>query len=110
MAQTDVQINGRYYAVACDDGQEGRVRELAAYIDERVRRLGGSGSEPQLLALAGILLADEIFELKNAAAAAETRRFEREPQPASESDEVIVAAVEHLADRIQGIAARLETS
>jgi cell division protein ZapA len=110
MAQVDVQINGRYYAVACDDGQESRVRELAAYIDERVRQLGGSGSEPQLLALAGIMLADEIFELKNVAAAAEKRRPRREPDSLSGGDEVVVAAVEHLAERIQGIAARLETS
>ena len=106
MAQVDVQINGRYYAVACDDGQESRVRELAAYIDDRVRQLGGSGSEPQLLALAGIMLADEIFELKNAAA----NRSGREPDGSSGSDELMVAAVEHLADRIQGIAARLEAS
>ena len=109
MAQVDVQINGRYYAVACDDGQESRVRELAAYIDERVRQLGGSGSEPQLLALAGIMLADEIFELKNAAAA-DKRRPRRESDAPSGNDEIVVAAVEHLAERIQGIAARLEAS
>ena len=110
MAQVDVQINGRYYAVACDDGQEARVRELAAYIDERARGLGGSGSEPQLLALASIILADEIFELKSAAAAAETRRRSVTAGRSAQEDEVIVAAVEHLAERIQGIAARLEAS
>jgi cell division protein ZapA len=110
MAQVDVQINGRYYAVACDDGQESRVRELAGYIDERVRRLGASGSEPQLLALAGIILADEIFELKNAAATAEARPAELASQTVNESDELVIAAVDHLAERIEGIAARLQAS
>ena len=33
MATVDVTVNGRHHLVQCGDGEEGRVRRLAAYID-----------------------------------------------------------------------------
>ena len=41
MPKVDISINGRLYPVACDDGQEGRVRDLANMLDQRVRALAG---------------------------------------------------------------------
>lgn len=103
MANVDISINGRIYAVACDEGQEARVRELAQTIDSRVRQLAGQGpgvviGETHLLVLAGLMLADELTEAKAALAG----------QGQDEDQDLLVAAVDHLTDRIEVIAARLD--
>jgi len=107
LAKVDISINGRAYAVACDPGQEDRVRELAGMIDSRVRQLTngapvGSFGETQILVLASLMLADELSEAKGPQKAA--------PAPASRDsgdEELLVAAVEHLTERISVIADRL---
>jgi cell division protein ZapA len=108
VANVDISINGRIFAVACDEGQQDRVRELASMIDARVRLLGsqspvGTVGETHLLVLAGLMLADELTE----ATAAGGGRKADEPA-AGEDQELLVAAVDHLTDRIEVIAARLE--
>ncbi len=112
MPKVDININGRLYAVACDEGQEGRVRELAGIVDSRVRQLTGPGpvggvGETQILVLAGLMLADELSETK---AALETQP-KPEPAPAPtldpEEEDLLIAAVDHLTDRIGVIADRL---
>ena len=115
MPKVDVSINGRLYAVACDDGQENRVRELAGMVDSRVKQLTGPGpvggvGETQILVLAGLMLADELSETK---AALETKpKPAPEPVPAEpeldpEEEDLLIAAVDHLTDRIGVIADRL---
>ena len=42
MAQVDVTINDRSYKIACDDGQEEHLTQLAAYVDGRVQELVSS--------------------------------------------------------------------
>ena len=37
MAQVTVEVNGRPYAVGCEDGQEARLLELARIFDRQVR-------------------------------------------------------------------------
>ena len=36
MAELKIKIRGRNYAIACDDGQEKRVADLAAYVEEKI--------------------------------------------------------------------------
>jgi cell division protein ZapA len=108
MAQVNVAIHGKVYGIACDDGQERRVQELAGYVDMRLREIAGAGAatnESHLLVLTALVLADEIFDTKANMAApvyAEDDRF-------SEEDErVIVDAINHLAARIDSVAERLQ--
>jgi cell division protein ZapA len=111
--KVEININGRLYAVACDEGQENRVRELAGMVDSRVRQLTGSGpvavGEAHLLVLAGLMLADELSEtsakvLNGNGAAAQTTPAQ---SASGHDEEVLVAAVDHLTDRIAVIAERL---
>ena len=55
MPQVSITINGRSYPVACDEGEEDRIRELARVIDSKVagfaRQVGQAG-EARLLVLA----------------------------------------------------------
>lgn len=106
MAQIEIDINGRTFKVGCEDGQEPRLRELAAYVDAKVRglvRQVGTGSDLHLMVLASLLLADEVFDLMEASNHADPGDgggTVLESETASE--------VEALAHRIEGIAAGLE--
>jgi cell division protein ZapA len=105
MPQVTVTINGRAYPVACDEGEEDRIRELARIIDGKVasfaRQVGQAG-EGRLLVLAALVLADELSEANEAA---------RRPGTQPASDHAAVAgSVSRLAQRIEAVAARLESS
>lgn len=63
MPNINVNINGRNFSVACQEGEESRVKDLANYVDEKSRIISQSGmgiSENQVLMLTCLLLADEI--------------------------------------------------
>lgn len=65
MAQISVVVNGRSYAITCDDGQEEHVLRLTAEIDRRVADLvsgNGQVGQERLLLLVSLLLADELSE------------------------------------------------
>ncbi len=40
VARVDISLGGRHYPIACDDGQEDRVRRIAAYIDKKITTMG----------------------------------------------------------------------
>lgn len=110
MPTVDVLINNRAYTVACDPGEETRVRALAAYVDDQIRTIpAGSASEAQLLALTAILLADQVSDLQNQL---ETER--QKPGTALDGDgaaansEAVRERLGTLAERIEAIAAQLE--
>lgn len=110
MAEVNVFINGRSYGIACDDGQEQRVLDLSRYVDSRVKEIAKAGAattEGHLLVLASILLADEIFDLKDGMVA--VQRESKTGARLSEQDEGdIVAIIDQLAARIDAIAGGLQ--
>ena len=108
MAEVTVSIRGRNYGITCDDGQEGRVRELGAYVDEKIKAMAGAGaasSDAQLLVLTSILLADEVFEARDNQGDASTAAANSHP---SEVDEQVLQTVENLASRVNTISERLQ--
>ncbi len=109
MPTVDVLINNRPYTVACDEGEQPRVRTLAAYVDDHLRHFAGSSaSEAHLLALTSIMLADQISDLR-----AQLESGGAVP-PGAHNGAVdvdlapVTAALETLAGRIESIADRLE--
>jgi cell division protein ZapA len=63
MAQVTVTINGKNYTLACDDGEEEHLRELAHEVDRRVAQLKadiGHADETRLLLMAGLVIADDL--------------------------------------------------
>jgi cell division protein ZapA len=110
MAQVNLTVNGRPFAVTCDDGQEARIRRLGEYVDakvaEFVRSIGQVG-EARLLLLAALVIADELAE------ATEALRQERSglhDAAASAAVDAAANGIHGLAQRVEAIAARLETS
>ncbi len=79
MAQIDVTIGGRSYPLACRDGEEAHLTALAAQLQAKADELGqalGTMSEPRLLLMAGILVADELSEVRKAGGHADLSRLE----------------------------------
>lgn len=118
MARVSITVNGYSYDIACADGEEQHILDLAQVVDAKVADLVsaiGQAGEARLLAMAGLLMADELTEVKDqlesARAAAEVA-----PQPAPDAapaqpslDEHRLASVlEALAGRIESIAQRVE--
>lgn len=67
MSQVTITINSREYAVACEDGQEVSIIKLSRILDEKAKLLTQGSqqvNENMLLAMIGLLLADELTELK----------------------------------------------
>jgi len=106
MPQVSITINGRAYPVACNEGEEQRIRDLARTIDSKVasfaRQVGQAG-EARLLVLAALVLADELAEANEA-----LRGLSAQPQGADGA--AVAAGVDRLAARVEAVATRLETS
>ena len=107
MADVSVNINGSPYNIACDDGQEQRVIDLANFVDNRVKGMAGAGmNEKHLLVLASIVMADELFDTRDAAANANRAPLDG-LQITSEDEGQIVNAIDEMAARIEKIAGGL---
>ena len=92
--EVSIQIANRTYELACGDGEEARVQELAAYVDEKVTalRLQMPGTpEFKLMVFAALLLAEESREARGIAKAAENARAS-----ATDSAETLATALEDL--------------
>ena len=105
MATVEVEVNGRPYLLACEDGQESRLRELAAYVDGRLKQVTGggrSGADAHMLVVTALVLADELQEVMSGRGLSVPRSG-----PTPEEAEA-VAAIDAVSKRIEEVAARLE--
>ena len=104
MAEVTLEIGGRPYEVACRDGEEEHLMKLGRLVDARAQDAGramGQMTESRQLLVTALLLADSINEQPANAAA---------PQPVSSADDDEAAeAIERLAERMERLAAMLET-
>ena len=112
MGQVAVTINGHIYQIACDDGQEDHLRELALYVDARVGELVstvGQVGDTRLLVMTSLLLADEVSETKGDLARVREKEYDMDKQ-AEIHEALLASGIEELAARIETIADRLEKS
>jgi cell division protein ZapA len=66
MSQVNVTINGRQFRMACEDGQEAHLTELAQQLDRRIEGLRtkfGEIGDTRLTVMAAITMADELTEM-----------------------------------------------
>ena len=118
MAEVTIYINGRSYDIACDNGQEGRIVDLAAYIDQRLQQISRSGAaynDAHLTVLTSLVLADELFETReqlNAVprtprAAAPVAAPVAAPAVSKEEETAVLKVLEQLTRRIEGVVSRV---
>ncbi len=66
MSHVRVTINGRQFRMACEDGQEGHVTDLARQLDARIESLRakfGEIGDTRLTVMAALTVADELAEM-----------------------------------------------
>lgn len=116
MAQVTVTIDGKQYRMACDEGQEEHLLDLAARFDRYVGHLKTSFGEigdHRLSVMAGIMVMDEFTELQKRVKGLEseiaTLRKTRDDalSKADKNDAALTGALSTLAERMEGLAARL---
>ena len=111
MPQVSINIANRIYELACGAGEEDRVHELAAYVDEKVsalrQRLPPGTPEIKLMVFAAILLAEESREARGMARQAETARASATDNAetlATALEELITSRVDKLSKKVSGAA------
>jgi cell division protein ZapA len=116
MAQVTVTIDGKSYRMACDEGQEEHLADLASRFDQYVGHLKGSFGEigdQRLTVMAGIMVMDELNELQKRMKGMEseiaTLRKTRDEAllKADKNDAALTGALGSVADRLEAIAGRL---
>ncbi|MCA1492432.1 cell division protein ZapA [Sinorhizobium alkalisoli] len=116
MAQVTVTIDGKAYRMACEEGQEDHLSELAARFDRYVGHLRGQFGEIgdlRLTVMAGIMVMDELSEvdrrLNTLEAEVESLKTSRETQVSDQmrNEEAVAAALGEVTAQIHAVVARL---
>ena len=105
MAQVSVTIDGRKFRLACNEGEEPRLSQLAAMVDEKIGELRGAFGEigdQRLVVMAALTFADQLAEAREAAHADRERADGDAARSAA-----LAAALDGLGARIEALAARL---
>lgn len=105
MANIDLEIGGRRFAVSVQPGEERHIELLGRMIDSRVRDANAVGqSEPRMLLYGALMLADELHNLREGEKDPVVQQAEdREAHKAQAR-----AADKALAQRVDAITARIE--
>ncbi|RXV60719.1 cell division protein ZapA [Roseovarius sp. A46] len=112
MPEVTIEIDGRTFEVACQEGEESYLRFAAKLLDEEAAVLSaqvGRVPEARMLLMAGLMLADKTAGLQDrlATAEAELESLRATPKPEPERVEVPVVP-EEVVDTLSEIAARAE--
>ncbi len=98
MAQVAITVNGKEYSLACDDGQEDRIRAAGALLDAGVGELAthmDRVNDLNLVIMASVMLADDLIREQSVRKAA-----------APDLEELAVA-LEYIAAKVESVASRL---
>jgi cell division protein ZapA len=115
MAQVKVTISGKTYRMACDDGEEAHLADLAERLDrsiEHLRQRFGEIGDQRLTVMAAITLADQQAEAERRLAAVEAEVSDSEDARAaiverqSTADAGVATALDAIAERIEALASR----
>ncbi|WP_137123960.1 cell division protein ZapA [Roseomonas sp. HF4] len=111
MAQVTVRVGGYSHPVACQDGQERHLTEMAAEVDRRIGALKAMGmqfGETRMLLLAALQLADETSDLQSEVSALKAGGAVAATPAAPATDPALAARLLRVAEAIENIAATLE--
>ncbi|MGA7385694.1 MAG: cell division protein ZapA [Methylocella sp.] len=108
-------IGGRIYRVACDEGEDIRLGDLAQLVDAKIsalRQRFGEIGDQRLIIMAAITLADEWAEANTRVREleAELARLKAPSTPASDWTEQVAVSLNEAAQRIERVAQDLTDS
>lgn len=119
MAQVNLNVNGRVYRMACEDGEEDHVSELGTRFDSAIDELRGALGEigdQRLMVMAGILMTDRLDDAERRLKRAEhdirdlrdkgrdsLSRYEGVEENFVESLVAAAARIERIAERLSAV-------
>ncbi len=117
MNDVKVQVGGQVYAIACEQDQEQRLKDLARVLDSRfeaLRRENPGIVEKHLFVMTAILLCDDIDRLnqklraRDAQASADEDVRQQELDEAKTREQAVFRALKARCERISRLAEALE--
>ena len=121
MSTVDISIFSKPYSVSCDDGQEKHLKELAVYLDRKVRSIAtmlnqaSSPGEMHLMVVTALTIADElnditleIADLKNEIDSLRSMLANKEKADSSGTLVAYQKTIETVAEKIETMAEELE--
>jgi cell division protein ZapA len=94
-----ITLYKREYVVNCDPGEETRLRQLTQLVQEEMEAVAdnvGNSTEPRHLMLTCLSLADKLLEARSHAG-----------DELSKQEDLFVAAVDHLKERVAQLASQV---
>ncbi|MAT23204.1 MAG: hypothetical protein CML86_06870 [Rhodobiaceae bacterium] len=118
MGQVTVNINNRTFQIACEDGEEARLKELASFFSRHVDQLQGRFGhigDARIYVMAGLLIADklsdaltQIEEIQN-----DVQQLQKKNDMFKEDshslEELLVTDIEMLTNKLNEISKSLST-
>jgi cell division protein ZapA len=104
-SQVTVIINGRQFRVACEEGQEGQLKRLAADLDQRIEKMRsnfGEIGDTRLTVMAALTLGDELSDA--------ITRLKRVEEELTKLQDARVASSEHAKATQAAVAAALNAA
>ena len=95
VSKVDIVLHGNKYTVTCDVGDEAKLANLVHFVNGKLNEVsltGPNATENRLFMLTCLMLADELVETRKVA-----------QQVRIEDEQLMVAAVDHLRQRILSI-------
>ena len=118
MGRVSLDINGRKYAMGCEDGEEERLVRLGQKLDDRVTQMAnqfGQIGDLRLLVMAGITMMDEVEDTMenldkrvDARAAGLRKELDAATRATAKSETDAAKALNDAAERIAELAAKLQ--
>lgn len=112
MAELEISIGGRSFAVACQPGEEHFLRAAAALLDAEAQSLLaqlGRQPEARMLLMAGLMVADKTAALEDELRGLKAKLAEIQARPVPERERIEVAVLpKAVGETLAEIAARAE--
>ena len=113
MPQVAVQINGKTYRMACDEGQEAHLLDLAQRFDRTINQLKGSFGEigdQRLTVMAGVMVTDELVELQHKVRGLEAELARLRTESGQQRETQIAEALVKTAQRLEDLNGKLSNT
>jgi len=89
LGQITIKIQNRTYRLSCDDGEEGRLTELAGHVrakaDQLIAEHGRIGDE-HLMLMSAILIADDLWDERAGKSASDQPKSHTSPSNEAPSE------------------------
>jgi cell division protein ZapA len=116
MSQVTVTIDGKAYRMACEEGQEDHLTDLASRFDQYVGHLKsqfGEIGDLRLTVMAGIMVMDELAEVKRKLNAREAEigslksALDGETEHQQSNEQMLASTLSDLAGRLEALTGKL---